>query len=61
MAMTAIFPGVSPLADREIHHVLDPVSRRCHLATIFGSKLDSGPAARLISTGSASVITVLAR
>ena len=37
----AISPWVSPLADREITRSSTPVSRRCLLATIFGSKLES--------------------
>src|SRR5487761_1488295 len=38
-----------------------PVSRRCLLATIFGSKLESRSRGTEISTGPVSVITVLAR
>ena len=38
-----------------------PVSRRCLLATIFGSKLESRSRGTLMSAGPASVITVLAR
>src|SRR5947209_20585829 len=38
-----------------------PVSRRCLLATIFGSKLESRSRGTESSTGPVSVITVLAR
>src|SRR5438067_618552 len=38
-----------------------PVSRRCLLATIFGSKLESRSRGMLSSTGPASVSTVLPR
>src|SRR6266536_152533 len=57
----AISPCVSPFADREITSSPAPVSRRCLLATIFGSKLDSRSRGTEISTGPVSVITVLAR
>ena len=57
----AISPCVSPFADREITISSTPVSRRCLLATIFGSKLESRSRGTEISTGPASVITVLAR
>jgi hypothetical protein len=53
MAMTAIFPGVSPLADREIHHVFDPVAAAATWRLFSGRSWIPGPAARLISTGSA--------
>ena len=57
----AISPCVSPFADREITISSTPVSRRCLLATIFGSKLDSRSRGTEISTGPASVSTVFAR
>ena len=41
-----ISPCVSPFADREITISSTPVSRRCLLPTIFGSKRNPGPAAR---------------
>jgi hypothetical protein len=56
-----ISPCVSPFADREITMPSTPVSRRCLLATIFGSKLASRSRGTVISTGPASVSTVLAR
>ena len=55
-----ISPWVSPFADREITMSSTPVSRRCLLATIFGSKLESRSRGTEISTGPVSVITVLA-
>jgi hypothetical protein len=57
----AISPCVSPFADREITMSSMPVSRRCLLATIFGSKLDSRSRGTDSSTGPASVSTVLPR
>ena len=57
----AISPWVRPLADKEITMSSTPVSRRCRLATIFGSKLASRSRGTLISTGPVSVSTVLAR
>lgn len=56
-----ISPWVSPLADREITMSSTPESRRCLLATIFGSKLESLSRGTDISTGPASVSTVFAR
>src|SRR5229473_1735702 len=56
-----ISPWVSPFADREITMSSTPVSRRCLLATIFGSKLESRSRGTVMSTGPVSVITVLAR
>jgi hypothetical protein len=57
----AISPCVRPFADREITMSPTPVSRRCLLATIFGSKLESRSRGTLMSTGPASVSTVFAR
>ena len=57
----AISPWVSPFADREMTMSSIPVSRRCLLATIFGSKLESRSRGTEISTGPVSVSTVLAR
>ena len=57
----AISPWVSPFADREMTIPSTPVSRRCLLATIFGSKLESRSRGTESSTGPVSVITVLAR
>jgi hypothetical protein len=55
-----ISPCVSPFADREITMSPTPVSRRCLLATIFGSKLESRSRGTEISTGPVSVSTVSA-
>ncbi len=49
-----------PFAERKITMSSTPVSRRCLFATILGSKLESRSRATDISTGPASVITVLA-
>ena len=57
----AISPCVRPFADREITISSTPVSRRCLLATIFGSKLESRSRGTESSTGPASVITVFGR
>jgi hypothetical protein len=57
----AISPWVSPFADREITISSTPFSRRCLLATILGSKLESRSRGTESSTGPASVITVLPR
>src|ERR1039457_7129420 len=48
-----ISPWVSPFADREITMSSTPVSRRCLLATILGSKLESRSRGTVISTGPA--------
>src|SRR4029077_19816348 len=57
----AISPWVSPFAGREITISSTPVRRRCLLATIFGSKLESRSRGTESSTGPASVRMVLAR
>ena len=57
----AISPWVSPFADKEITISSTPVSRRCLLATIFGSKLASRSRGTDSPTGPASVSAVLAR
>jgi len=56
-----ISPVVNPLADSEITMSSTPDSRRCRLATIFGSNEDSRSRGTASSTGPASVSTVLER
>ncbi len=56
-----ISPCVSPFADSEITRSSIPVSRTCRFATIFGSNDESRSRGTLISTGPASVSTVLDR
>jgi hypothetical protein len=56
-----ISPWVRPFADSEITMSSTPVSRRCLLATIFGSKLESRSRGTESSTGPVSVSTVLVR
>lgn len=52
-------PVRQPLRRQEITISSTPVSRRCLLATIFGSKLESRSRGTESSTGPASVIMVL--
>ena len=52
---------VKPLALSESTISSIPVSRRCRLRTIFGSKLDSVSLGTSISTGPISVSTVFER
>jgi hypothetical protein len=59
--MRGDLPGGQPLGRQRDHQVIHPESRRCRLATILGSKLPSRSRGTVISTGPASVSTVLAR
>src|SRR5215831_7026477 len=55
-----ISPWVSPFADREMTMSSTPVSRRCLLAAIFGSKLESRSLGTESSTGPVTIAGIAA-